>query len=270
VLVSLRAELLVLRKSRVAWALVLTAPLLTLVTTYLFQFLDYVGETPAMYAQQGTPAQALPALLPSQFVIQAIGSIGLTAPFIVLGAVIAGGDWGRGTITTSLLQRPGRARTLAGQALAIMIACALSVVLCFALAALASAAIRWYAGPAAPGAVGNVAFPAWSVTGEGVGAGLLIGLAYGTLGIALGTLCRSAAGGVAAALAWYVLVEDVLYDLSLNAGGEFEHAHQHVRLPRRRGELGHLPAGQPLGRDRDPGRLHRGVPQRGPDPGVAA
>jgi ABC-2 type transport system permease protein len=223
VLVSLRAELLVLRKSKVAWALVLTAPLLTLVTTYLFQFLDYVGETPAMYASRGTPAQALPALLPSQFVIQAIGSIGSTAPFIVLGAVIAGGDWGRGTITTSLLQRPGRARTFAGQALAIMIACALSVVLCFALAALASAAIRWYAGPTAPGAVGNVAFPAWSVTGEGVGAGLLIGLAYGTLGIALGTLCRSAAGGVAAALAWYVLVEDVLYDLSLNAGGEFEH-----------------------------------------------
>ncbi len=224
-LASLRAELLVLRKSKVAWALVLTAPLLTLVTTYLFQFLDYLGDTPAMYAERGTPTQNLPGLLPSQFVIQAAGSIGLTAPFIVLGAVIAGGDWGRGTIKTSLLQRSGRARTFAGQALAIMIACALSVVLCFALAALASVAIRWYTGPAAPGAAHNDAFPAWSVTGEGVGAGLLIGLAYGALGIALGTLCRSAAGGVAAALAWYVLVEDVLYDLSLNAGGEVQHVY---------------------------------------------
>lgn len=220
---SLRAELLVLRKSGVAWALVLVAPLLTLVTSYLFSLLGYLGDTPAMYAQEGTPAQDLPAMLPSQFVIQAVGSLFFTAPFIVLGAVIAGGDWGRGTIRTSLLAGPGRARTFAGQAAAILIACAVSVLLCFALAALACVAIRWYAGPTAPGAAGNGAFPAWSVMGEGVGAGLLVGVAYGALGIALGTICRSAAGGVAAALAWYFLVDDQMYGLSLNAGGVFQH-----------------------------------------------
>ena len=220
---SLRAELLVLRKSKVAWALVLTAPALTLVTSYLFSLLGYLGDTPAMYAQEGTPAQDLPAMLPSQFVIQAVGSLFFTAPFIVLGAVIAGGDWGRGTIRTSLLAGPGRARAFAGQAAAILIACAVSVLLCFALAALACVAIRWYAGPAAPGAAGNGAFPAWSVIGEGVGAGLLVGVAYGALGIALGTICRSAAGGVAAALAWYFLVDDQMYELSLNAGGVFQH-----------------------------------------------
>jgi hypothetical protein len=52
-LASLRAELLVLRKSRVAWALVLTVPLLTLVTTYVFGFVNYLGLTPSMYAQFG-------------------------------------------------------------------------------------------------------------------------------------------------------------------------------------------------------------------------
>jgi ABC-2 type transport system permease protein len=223
VFASLRAELLVLRKSRVAWALVLTAPALTLVTAYLFSFLGYLGDTPAMYAQEGTPAQDLPAMLPSQFVIQAVGSLFFTAPFIVLGAVIAGGDWGRGTIRTSLLAGPGRVRVFAGQAAAILIACAVSVLLCFALAAVACIAIRWYAGPAAPGAAGNGAFPAWSVIGEGVGAGLLVGVAYGALGIALGTICRSAGGGVAAALAWYFLVDDQMYELSLNAGGVFQH-----------------------------------------------
>lgn len=159
-LASLRAELLVLRKSKVACLLVLTAPLLTLVTTYVFEFLGYLGDTPATYAQEGTPAQVLPALLPSQFVIQAVGQFYFTAPFIVLGAVIAGGDWGRGTIRTSLLAGPSRTRTFAGQALAIMIACAVSVVACFAIAALASVAIRWYAGPTAPGAFANGAFPA--------------------------------------------------------------------------------------------------------------
>ena len=82
---SLRAELLILRKSRVgAWALVLTAPLLTLVTTYLFQFLDYLGLTPVMYAKFGTPTQDLPALLPSEFAIQAVNDVSVTAPFIIL------------------------------------------------------------------------------------------------------------------------------------------------------------------------------------------
>ena len=179
-LASLRAELLVLRKSKVAWALVLTAPALTLVTSYLFGFLDYIGDTPAMYAQQGTPAQHLPALLPSQFVISALEQLSFTAPFIVLGAVIAGGDWGGGTIRTSLLAGPGRVRTFAGQALAILIACAASVLVTFALAALACVAIRWYAGPGAPGAVGNGAFPAWSVIGDGLGAGLAIKLWIGS------------------------------------------------------------------------------------------
>ena len=222
-LASLRAELLVLRKSRVAWALVLTVPLLTLVTTYLFGFVDYLGLTPAMYAQFGTPAQNLQGLLPSQFNIQAVNELFFTAPFIVLGAVIAGGDWGRGTIKTSLLQGPSRARTFAGQTLAIMAACAISVVLSFALAALASFLIRWYVGRAAVGAA--AAFPAAGVVGHTVAAGLLIGIAYGALGIALGTLCRSAAGGVAAALLWYALVDAFLYDLSISAGGAFQHVY---------------------------------------------
>jgi ABC-type transport system involved in multi-copper enzyme maturation permease subunit len=222
-LASLRAELLVLRKSRVAWALVLTAPLLTLVTTYVFGFGDYLGLTPAMYAQFGTPAQNLQGLLPSQFNIQAVNELFFTAPFIVLGAVIVGGDWGRGTIKTSLLQGPSRARTFAGQTRAIMLACAVSVVMCFALAALASFLIRWYAGRAAGGAA--AAFPAAGVVGHTVAAGLLIGVAYGALGIALGTLCRSAAGGVAAALLWYALIDSFLYDLSINAGGTFQHVY---------------------------------------------
>jgi ABC-2 type transport system permease protein len=217
---SLRAELLILRKSKVAWVLVLTVPMLTLVTTYLFEFVDYLGLTPAMYATFGTPAQNLPGLLPSQFAIEAVNELFFTAPFIVLGAVIAGGDWGRGTIKTSLLQGPSRARTFAGQTLAIMVACAVSVVLSFALAAVASLLIRWYVGSAAGGAVAAVPTP--SVVGRAVAVGLLIGIAYGALGIALGTLCRSAAGGVAAALLWYALVDGFLYDLSLNAGGVFQ------------------------------------------------
>jgi len=222
-LASLRAELLILRRSKVAWMLVLTTPVLTLFTIYLFQFLGYLGDTPALYAQEGTPEQALEGLLPGQFNIQAIEQVAITAPFIVLGAVIAGGDWSRGTIKTALLAGPSRARTFAGQAAAILIACAVSVLLSFALAAAASVAIRAYTGPLAPGAAGNDAFPPGIVIAESVGAGLLIATTYGALGIALGTLCRSAAGGVAAALAWYFLVDVDLSDLSIDAGPVAQH-----------------------------------------------
>jgi ABC-type transport system involved in multi-copper enzyme maturation permease subunit len=220
-LASWRAELLVLRKSRVAWALVLVAPLLVLVQVYLFQFVTYLGLTPAMYDTYGSPAQNLPSLLPSQFAIQTVNQLSFTAPFILLGAVIVGGAWGSGTLRTALLQGQGRARCFGGQVLAIMTACAASVLASFALAALATVAIREYVGALAGGAAG--AFPPVIVMAQAVGAGLLIGLAYGALGIALGTLFRSAAGGVAAALIWYAIADSFLFELSLNAGGWFQH-----------------------------------------------
>ena len=230
-LASLRAELLILRKSKAAWALVPVAPLLTLVTVYVFQFLDYLGDTPAAYAQMATPAMNLPALLPSQFIIQAVEPAFLHRAVHRARRGHGRGDWGRGTIKAALLAGPGRARTFAGQAAAILIACALSVVLSFVLAALASVAIRGYVGPAAPGLTGNGTFPAGSVMGEGVGAGLLIGMTYGALGIALGTACRSAAGGVAAALVWYFLADNELYQLSLDAGGCFSTSTMPSRRP---------------------------------------
>src|SRR5580692_11490622 len=209
-LASWRAELLVLRKSRVAWALVLVAPLLVLVQVYLFQFLTYLGLTPAMYATYGSPAQNLPSLLPGQFAIQTVNQLSFSAPFILLGAVIVGGAWGSGTLRTALLQGQGRVRCFGGQVLAIMTACAASVLASFALAALASVAIRGYVGGVLAGGAAG-AFPPVIVMAQGVGAGLLIGFAYGALGIALGTLIR------------YAIADGFLFELSLNAGGWFQH-----------------------------------------------
>ncbi len=220
-LASWRAELFVLRKSRAVWALMAVAPLMVLVQTYLFGFVGYLGLTPATEQLFGSAAENLPPLLPSQFVIQGVGDLSQTAPFIVLGAFIAGGDWGRGTLRTSLLQGQSRARCFGGQVLAVMTACAVSVLLALALAGLASLAVRGYVGGAAVEAAG--AFPAVSVIGEGAGVSLLIGFAYGALGIALGTLCRSAAGGIAAALAWAAIADGFLYDLSIDSGPWFTH-----------------------------------------------
>jgi ABC-2 type transport system permease protein len=215
-----RAELLVLRKWRVAWVLVAIAPVMVLVQAYVFTFLEYLGSTPADYSVFGTPRQQLAPMLPSQFIIITAGQFFITAPFILFGAVTAGGDWGRGTITTALVQGAGRVRSFAGQVLAVMTAAAVSVLATFAVAGVASELISLYVGPA--GRAAATPAPAASAVLEAVGAGLLIGLAYTALGIALGTLCRSATAGVVAALAWYLIVEQFGYNLSLDVGGWLE------------------------------------------------
>jgi ABC-2 type transport system permease protein len=216
---ALRAELLVLRKWRAAWALLLITPLLTLVTNYGLPYLQYLTVTPDQYSAVGTPSQILPTILPSQFVIVVAGNFGFTgtAPFVVLGAVLAGGDWGRGTIKTSLLQAPGRLRSFAGQALALAFALAASVLLTFAVAAAASLLIARFEAAAVSPLDG--ALPAGSVLARGVAVGLLIGLCYGAAGIALGTIFGNIGAAIAAALLWTVVGQAVLDNLALQAGG---------------------------------------------------
>jgi ABC-2 type transport system permease protein len=219
VLAAARAELLVLRKWPAAWGLLLIAPALTLVTSYVVTFVQYLTVTPAQYSELGSPSQMLPALLPSQFVIEAINqfSFSAVAPFVVLGAVMAGGDWGRGTIGTSLVSGPGRVRTGAGQVLALALALAGTVVATFAVSGGASLVIRALEAQAVNPVDGTM--PAAWVIVRGLGAAMLIALAYGSMGLALGTVCRSAAGAIGAALLWTVLIEPTLANLGEQAGG---------------------------------------------------
>jgi ABC-2 type transport system permease protein len=215
VFASMRAELLVLRKWPAAWGLLAITPLLVLLSDYVAEWIFYLTLTPAYYSSEGTPAQNLQGLLPSQFNIIAVFQFTFagTAPFIVLGAAMAGGDWGRGTITTALLQGPGRARTFAGQVGALMVAATASVLATFAVAAAASSVIRLVEARSVNPVAG--AMPGFGVIAESFGAALLVAIAYGVVGLFLGTVFRSAAGAVAVALVWTLIVEGTLWDLSL-------------------------------------------------------
>jgi ABC-2 type transport system permease protein len=222
VLAAMRAELLVLRKRPAAWGLLLVVPAVTVLPYYVVSFVVYLTDVPAEYAQQGSPGMILPSLLPSQFVIVALTLLPLTtAPFVVLGAVMAGGDWERGTIGTSLLAGPGRVRAAAGQAAALAVAVAGSIVVTFAACAAVSVLIRAVVARTVNPVDGAMP-PAW-VLARGLGVGLLVALAYGSLGLLLGTVCRSAVGGIAAALVWTVLLEPNLYALGLDTGSRTLH-----------------------------------------------
>jgi ABC-2 type transport system permease protein len=212
---SMRAELLVLRKWPAAWGLMLVTPLLVLLTDYVAEFIIFLTLTPAEYGTLETPAQGIASLLPDQFNIIAVSQFSFygTAPFIVLGAAMAGGDWGRGTVSTTLLQGPGRARTFAGQVFALAVAAAASVLATFAVAAVASIVIRHVEAHSVNPIAG--AMPGTLVIAKCVAVSLLVALTYGTLGLFLGTVFRSAAGAIAVAAAWTMIIENTLYDLAL-------------------------------------------------------
>jgi len=83
----------------------------------------------------------------------------------------------------------------------------------FAVAAAASSVIRLLAGKSVNPVAG--AMPGTGVIAESVGAALLVAIAYGVVGLFLGTVFRSAAGAVAVALVWTLIVEGTLWDLAL-------------------------------------------------------
>jgi hypothetical protein len=128
-LACLRAELLVMRKRPTVWALVIVLPGNTLISIYLTGYVYY--RTAAHGGTVGVdPQQVLSALSPSQYLSAPLtmlntfsGTYG-TVIFVLLGALVADSDWGRGTIRTALLQAPGRLQAKIGQDVAVMIATA--------------------------------------------------------------------------------------------------------------------------------------------------
>jgi hypothetical protein len=66
----------VLRKWPAACGLLLVVSAATLLPYYVVSYIVYLTDTPAEYAQQGSPAMILPSLLPSQYVIVALTRAG--------------------------------------------------------------------------------------------------------------------------------------------------------------------------------------------------
>jgi ABC-2 type transport system permease protein len=207
---SFRAEMLVLRRSPAAWGLVAVMPVYLLVVAYGVGL--WSNAVPGL--QSG-----LAMLLPLQSVIQATERFAFygVAPFVVLGALMAGNDWQQGTIATAVTQRPGRLAAFLGQVLAMIAACVVSVLATFAVSTLVSLVVRVAAGAAADPV--NAALPSAAVFARGIAYSVLISVTYGALGIMLGTLLRSAAAAVAAALIWSVILDPMIYQIGIYAGG---------------------------------------------------
>ena len=231
-LASLRAELLVLRKWRAAWALVAAVPLYVIILWDLGSYVQYLTASPLQASlSPGLLSSDLATVSPSQFVQVAAVGLNAIGPIVamLLGALVAAGDWERGTIKTSLSAGPGRARTVAGQAVALGAALTVGVLATFALALGASLAI-WSLGHGAF-APGAGTLPPLGTVGHAIGVTVLVSAAYGTAGLVLGSLVRGVGGAAVACFVWVEGVETTVANLGASQnGGVFTVLYDHLPL----------------------------------------
>ena len=131
---SLRAELLVLRKRASTWILLGIWATLALVFAYVVPY--------ATYLNNSSP-ESLADVLPENLVGTLMGGFpffgGVLA--LMLGVLTFGSEYGWGTLKTLFTQRPNRMHVFGAKLLALAFALAASMLLVFALGALAGYAL---------------------------------------------------------------------------------------------------------------------------------
>ena len=214
-----------MRGQQAIWGLVLVMPLDMLIDSYVTEFVLYRTANGPVGMVQGLNQQTLlVSLMPSRYLTSALTAFGSfsdvygAAVFMLIGALVGGGDWGRSTVRAALLQGPGRLRTCLGQYLAIAIALAGSMVLTFLAAAAASRTFELLASSGPLTAAQN-AFPGPAQLTEAVGAGVVLSLAFGAIGLTLGVVLRSAGAAIGAVLLWTVVAEPTIQYLDTQFRG---------------------------------------------------
>jgi ABC-2 type transport system permease protein len=210
------AELVKLLRRPATWVLLGLWPLLQLVFSTVIPYVSY--QRGASY--EGSPPEALLAsALPDRLVENTLSGLPLFggALLLTLGALLAGSEYGWGTLKTLLGQGPRRLQVLAGQLLALLVVLAGTVVVSFLLTALVSWAI----------ATGESAVVDWPTAGQlarGFGGGLLIAATWGALGMLLGTALRSTALPIGLGLVWVLAVENLIVNVAAPLLGVFDTA----------------------------------------------
>ena len=197
------AEYEKLRHRPAVWILWIIWVVLVALFAYIIPYIVYV--TPSADTG-GTPrSQLLGQIVPHAFVQNVLAGFPFFGAALVLigGAMVAGSEYGWGTLGTMLTQRPGRLAVFGGKVLAL-----LSMSLAFTVAALAIGAIASPIVAAAqnqpqhwPTALGILA---------GFGAGWLILTAFAFAGMFIAMIFRSASVPVGLGLVYLLVVESLI------------------------------------------------------------
>lgn len=132
---SFRAELLKLGKRPAVWVLGSLSVLSVFVLTYLSAYTAFVAPDPADVAPRHLQ---LPNMLPGSMVGSALSNFFGDPLGLIIGPLVAGSEYGWGTLKTAFVQRPSRLAVYAGQVLALGAVLAVIVLALFATAAASS------------------------------------------------------------------------------------------------------------------------------------
>jgi ABC-2 type transport system permease protein len=197
---SLRAELLVLRKRTSTWILLGIWVTLALVFAYAVPY--------ATYLNRSTPTN-LADVLPENLVGTLMGGFpffgGVLA--LMLGVLTFGSEYGWGTLKTLFTQRPGRVHVFGAKLLALGAALVVSVLVVFALGALASYAIAVREGA-------DLSWPSLWLLLRGLAAGWLILAVWAAFGVLLAVLFRGTALAVGVGILYALVIEGLLSALA--------------------------------------------------------
>ena len=203
--------------------MVLAVPVNMLIISYVTEYVVYLTAGTGSSSADGASATVvLPYLLPGQYLANVLSGFSIysgvygPAVFFLLGALVAGTDWGRRTITTALLAGPSRVQARLGQDLAVLLAAAAGVIATFLLAAAATAALAAGLGSAAPL---DTVFPPAAHIAMAVAGTLTVALACTAIGLALGTILRSATKAAGVVLLWAVIIQPQLDNVSTQVHG---------------------------------------------------
>lgn len=219
-----RAESLKLRNRPAVWVLGLVWLGLTVLLGYALVYVFLVNAPPTPLPEdipreerEGIREQdrrfqedQIRSLLPENLVsgtVPGFANLG-AAIALILGTLVAGGEYGWGTLKTILTQRPGRSQVFGGKLLALWATLVVFALLVFAGSAAASYAIAGLEGSP----------PDWPPAGEvlrGFGAGVLILTLWGAFGVLLATLFRSTALAVGLGLVYVLVLESIVLGLPI-------------------------------------------------------
>jgi ABC-2 type transport system permease protein len=202
-IVSMRAELLRLRKWPVTWVIIGVWLTLNLSFGYLFDYLSYRD------AVGGGDQRVADALL-AQLSLAEVPSTMVTglpmfggALVLILAALSTGSGYGWNTWRTVFTQGPRRLAALGGTMLALAVLLAVTAVLTLLADLAASAVVMTVASQ-------QLTWPGLAALAEGLGAALLIIAMWAAGGALIGIVARSPALSVGLGLVWLLVVENLL------------------------------------------------------------
>jgi len=206
---SFKADWRKLRQRPAVWILggiMLTALLLF---GYVIPWLQVAFPSANFRPDPGTTLQQMKAALyPINFLKNSLTGVGIIGGILtlILGALVAGGEFNWGTIKTVYTQGPGRLQTLAGQVGVVSVIAAIFTVAFYLVAAAASLIIALSDGS-------TITWPAAIDVFKALGATWLIFESWSLFGIALAYLFRQSAMAIGIGLAYVLAIEGILFRL---------------------------------------------------------